>query len=118
MKKELENKELNGKKPLNIGGVSISLYNELEMSIKNYIELFEKKHELSFDFWVADLSGTIACFSMDYYVSFEDVRLDLEKDVPKDLFFEWYNLAIDLGLEGEPIINYYSFLKGRKLNKC
>ena len=106
----------NKNKALRIGSVSISLYNTLEMSIKNYIELFEKKHELSFDFWVADLSGTIACFSMDYYVNFEDIRLDLEKDVPNDLFFEWYDLAMDLGLEDKPIINYYSFLKSRKLN--
>lgn len=106
----------NKNKALHIGSVSISLYNTLEMSIKNYIELFEKKHELSFDFWVADLSGTIACFSMDYYVNFEDIRLDLEKDVPNDLFFEWYDLAMDLGLEDKPIINYYSFLKSRNLN--
>ena len=114
MSKEQNKQEEN--KALHIGGVSISLYNELENSIKKYIELFEKKHELSFDFWVADLTGTIACFSMDYYVNFEDVRLDLEKDVPKDLFFDWYDLAMDLGLEDKPIINYYTFLKTRRLN--
>lgn len=103
-------------KSSNVGSVSISLYNQLEMAIKNYIDLFEKKHELSFEFWVADLSGTTACFSMGYYVNFEDIRLDLEKNVPKDLFLEWYELTIDLGLEDKPIINYSSFLKGRNLN--
>ena len=116
MSKNIQTKELSNKNPLNIGGVSISLYNALENSIKKYIELFEKKHELSFDFWIADLSGTVACFSMDYYVNFEDIRLDLEKDVPKDLFFDWYDLAMDLGLEDKPIINYYTFLKTRNLN--
>ena len=116
MSKKTQTKELSNKQPLNIGGVGISLYNKLETSIKKYVELFAIKHEMEFDFWVADLSGTIACFSMDYYVNFEDIRLDLEKDAPKDLFFEWYDLALDLHTEDKPHINYYSFLKSRKLN--
>lgn len=99
-----------------IGDVSISLFDNLNNSIKKYVELFEKKHEIELDFWVANFVGTIGCFSNEYYIDFETIRLDLEKDVPKDVFFNWYDLTLDLGMRNEPIINYYSYLKGVRLN--
>ena len=99
-----------------IGGVSISLFDNLNNSIKKYVELFEKKHEIELEFWVADLVGTIGCFSNEYYVDFETIRLDLEKDVPKNVFFNWHDLTLELGMNDEAVVNYYSYLKGVRLN--
>lgn len=93
------------------GSVPIDLFLDLNNSIGEYVKLFEKKHGLSFDFWAADMVGTVACFS-DYYIDFEDIRLDLEKDAPKGLFLEWYDITLDAHLSKERIINYYSYLKG------
>ena len=98
-------------KALHIGGVSISLFQTLNKSIQDYVNIFCKKHDLYFEFWVADLAGTIGCFSNEYYVDFETIRLDLEKDADKNVFFDWYEITLELGMKDEPIINYYSYLK-------
>ena len=92
----------------NVQGRLISSLND---SIEEYVKIFEKKHEIKFDFWIAEATGTVACFG-DYFVSFEDIRLDLEKNVDNNVFFEWYDLSLELGLKDEPIVNYQSYLRG------
>lgn len=84
---------------------------ELDLVIEKYVKLFEKKHDVYFEFWVLDRTGTIACFSNEYYIDFDDLRLDLEENISKKMFFAWYELALNLGLKNEPIINYRTFIK-------
>jgi len=84
--------------------------NLLNEAISKYVANFCDKHELEFDYWVAGLTGTIGVFG-DYFFNFEDIRLDLEKDVPEHKIFEWYDLSLELGMQNEPIINYYTWLK-------
>jgi hypothetical protein len=110
--KKTQTKELSNKQPLNIGGVSISLFNSLEMSINEYVKLFCKKHELSFDFWIANITGTIASFSNTYYINFEDVRVDLEKNADKNHFIDWYDSSLDAHHENKDFPNYSNYLKG------
>jgi len=86
------------------------LKKELDNCIKKYVELFCKKHELDFDYWIADRTGEVACFG-DYYVNFEDIRFDLEKDVPKYKFFDWYDLTLELSMKDKQTINYSNFIK-------
>ena len=86
------------------------LHKDLINNINEYTKLFCEKHDLYFDYWVADLVGGICCFSNDYFAGFDDIRLDLENEVPKDVFFEWYDLTLDLGLKGKPTISYYLYL--------
>jgi len=78
----------------------------LNKSIEVYVKLFEKKHDIYFEFWVADLTGTIACFSNEYYIDFNDIRFDLENEIDKKQFLEWYDVSLDLALEGKQTINY------------
>lgn len=99
-------------KKLNQDENSGSLFESLNSSIQNCVNIFCSKHELELDFWVADLVGTVGCFSNEYYIDFETIRLDLEKDIPKDVFFTWFDLTLDLEMKDEPIVNYYSYLKG------
>ena len=84
---------------------------EYEKIVSKYVEAFEKKHSMEFDFWVADLVGTVSCFQNEYYISFEDIRLDLDNDINKDMFFEWYDLSLELAMANKPVINYYNYLK-------
>lgn len=84
---------------------------KLESAIQLYVDKFCKKHGLDFDFWVADLTGSVGCFSNDYYVGFETIRLDLETKQPKGKFFEWYDFSLGKSMEGKGTINYYSYLK-------
>jgi|6_EtaG_2_1085325.scaffolds.fasta_scaffold115025_1 hypothetical protein len=82
---------------------------KLESAIQEYVDAFCEKHELELDWWVADMIGGVASMG-DYYVSFENMRLDLEQDTPKGWFFRWYNESLE---DETATINYYSWLKGR-----
>lgn len=83
---------------------------ELEKSINKYVDLFCEKHDLINDGWIGDEVGSNACLS-DYIIYFGDIRHDLDNDVPKHLFVEWYDLIFELACKDEPIINYETFLK-------
>ena len=81
-----------------------------EKAVEDYVAAFEEKHDITLDYWVADFVGTIAVFG-DYFISLEDIRLDIDNEVDKTLFFKWYDLSLELALNNEPVINYYSYLK-------
>lgn len=83
----------------------------LNSCIQKYVDVFAKKHDLDFEHWVADQVGGVACFSNEYFVDFLDIRFDLEKNVPANVFFKWFDSAVDLSLKEEPITNYKNFLK-------
>lgn len=89
------------------------IYNQLEGAIQQYVDVFCTKHDIEFDFWVADLSGGIGQFG-DFFFNFEDVRLDLETDQPKDEIFKWYDVALELNTENKFSMNYYSWIKGAR----
>lgn len=93
--------------------ISKKTVEQLDAAIHAYVELFEKKHDLIFGGWVADETGTIGLFS-DYFIDFRDIRLDLEKDADKDLFFEWYDLSLQQAIDKHPITNYSSYLMGAR----
>lgn len=54
-----------------------------------YLEAFAEKHDLRFEFWVADDVGDTACFG-DYFFHLDDMRYDLDNDLPKGMVIEWY----------------------------
>ena len=72
---------------------------------KIYVDIFCKKHELQFSGWVANNPGTAATCS-DYYINFDDIRYDIDNDIPEDKFTIWY----DLGMNGNRI-NYDAFCR-------
>jgi len=92
--------------------MKLPLKNRLDILIQEYIDVFTIKHDIEFDYWIADLTGTGAVFG-DYYISFDDIRLDIDNNVDNTIFFEWYDIALELAeLDKSPQINYYSYLKG------
>lgn len=64
--------------------------------------------EISETYW-ASRPGTIL-FINDYFFSFEDMRLIVDNDIPKEKVFEWYNYSV----ENESKINLKSYLSGAR----
>lgn len=83
---------------------------EFEKIVKKYILAFEKKHNIIFDNWVGNNIGEIAFFG-DYFINFDDIRFDIDNDIKKEKFFEWYDLTLDSATEGKPLINYKNYCK-------
>jgi len=84
----------------------------LDNCIDLYTDLFCKKHEVYADGWIGQIKGGINCFS-DAYLSFEDIRIDLEMNVPKDKIWKWYWDNVEN--EGKQI-NYYSYVLGLRIS--
>jgi len=65
------------------------LKTNLESAIQAYIDAFCKKHNLEFGGWVDGASGTHADFSGIYVFSFDDIRWDIECDIPVNWIVHW-----------------------------
>ena len=80
-----------------------------------YVRLFIEKHELESkyyeDYWIANDPGTIICIS-DMYISMDDIRYDIDNDIPKEKFEEWYWTSVDRAENGLQYLNYPAFCKG------
>lgn len=59
-----------------------------ERIVDEYLELFCKKHDVYIDFWVANKKGGIVLIS-DAFFDFEDIRLDIDLEVEKQLIWLW-----------------------------
>ena len=85
--------------------LSISEIKErLDNCIDLYTDLFCQKQEVYADGWIGEIKGGINCFA-DAFLSFDDIRTDLELDAPKGLIFAWYWDNVEN--QGKAI-NYYS----------
>ena len=80
-----------------------------ENCVMQYIEKFCKKHELEFEGWIGNYFGEIAYLS-DMVVDFYDIRLDIDNNIDKKTFKEYYYY----NLENGKTINYRSYLKGAR----
>jgi hypothetical protein len=78
-----------------------------------YIDIFVKKHGYEFSHWIADEIGDVACFIEQYFFNFNDIRYDIDNNIPKGRIFEWQNYCSEQK-PFDSIINYQNYLK---LNK-
>ena len=79
-----------------------------------YLKLFCDKHEFSYepDCWVGSDPGTIANIS-DMFVSMDNIRYDIDNDIPEEKFEKWYWKNLDVyELTGENYMNFESYCKG------
>jgi hypothetical protein len=109
--------ELSKNKALNKTDVSSSLsISEIKKRLDNcidlYTDLFCQKQEVYAAGWIGEIKGGINCFA-DAYLSFEDIRTDLELDAQKGMVFEWYWDNVEN--EGKAI-NYYSYVLGLRIS--
>jgi hypothetical protein len=93
-----------------------SLY---EIACMQYIEMFEKKQGMRFEYWVGNLVGEVAMVG-DYTLNFSDIVYDINSNQPKRKILKWQNESIDRVMVGKQTMNYYSYSKGltyKKLDK-
>ena len=83
-----------------------------------YLKLFCDKHGYDIDYelknklvWVGNDPGTVACIG-DLFVSFDDIRYDIDHAVPEEKFEQWYWKALDRAESKLRYMNYPSFCKG------
>lgn len=90
--------------------------NELKLNfqqvVHDYMLEWCKKHEYFYepDTWVGDDVGGI-CAIGDLFVNFDDVRFDIDNDIPEPLFEEWYWYRLEiseLGCERDVNLKSYS----------
>ena len=90
------------------------LKSEWQILCSMYLRKFCDKHKYTYepDCWVANNPGTIACVN-DMFVSMEDIRYDIDNDIPEEYFEKWYWKAVDVySLTEQKYMNYSSFCQG------
>lgn len=92
----------------------------LEMEFRhlcnNYVEEFAKKHvdvigqiRSSIDnVWIGNHYGEYA-FLNDYIVDFNDIRYDIDYNVPKEKYFQWREKKDEADRNHRKFLNYESF---------
>lgn len=87
------------------------LKTNLENAVNAIIKAFEEKHDVNFQFFVADDCIGIASFGETYYFNISDILYDISTDQPKGLIFEWHEGSLEN--KNNPL-NYQSYCKGAR----
>ena len=80
-----------------------------------YLEAFCDKHGFDYDeavnSWVAGEAGGV-CSLGDYFVSFEDMRTDIDRDAVKSAYWKYHDYFMEAHDFGFNCPNYKSWLRG------
>lgn len=82
--------------------------------VNDYMEAWCDKHEYQYedDMWVGNDYGGI-CAVGDLFVSFDDVRYDVDNDLPEEIFEDWYWYSLEIEELGcENNVNLRSYAMG------
>lgn len=86
-----------------------------EDACNDYLKLFCEKHGFDYDdavnSWVAGEAGGV-CALGDYFVSFEDMKTDIDNDAPKDEYWLYYDYSLEAHELGFICPNYVNWLRG------
>lgn len=86
-----------------------------EDACNDYLKLFCEKHGFDYDdavnSWVAGDVGGV-CALGDYFVSFEDMKTDIDNDAPKDEYWLYYDYSLEAHELGFICPNYVNWLRG------
>ena len=87
----------------------------LNKILQEYVDLFSKKHEITFDGSVNDDLLDILFFG-DYFMSIEDVVFDIDNDINEPEFYNWYDSTLEFAMKNKdvPTINYKSWCMGAR----
>ena len=79
---------------------------QYNMIVGDIITAFEKKHNLIFRRWIVD-NDTLQ-FDERIFVKLHDIIHDIEQDIDKKIFMEWYEYNNDIAT-----ISYMAYVKSR-----
>jgi len=82
---------------------------KLKKIMKKYIKVFEKKHNIYFDFAINDDYLGILSFGDIYFINASDLVYDIDNDLPKSLILDWINENLE---NKDNYINLHSYAKG------
>ena len=85
-----------------------------EAIVDEYIRLFEKKHGLKLEFWVADDNTGVACFGDIYFFNISDIMYDINNKLPKNLIIQWLEDNVKYHDRKGQYINLHSYFKGMR----
>lgn len=88
----------------------MTLKQQYSSVVLKYTKAFCKKHDIEFEYWAGGDIGTIA-FIADYFFNFDDMRFDIDEDIPVGKITEWYNEGVENAMENKTWINYKNWLK-------
>lgn len=88
------------------------LSDRYKLIVNDYMYVWTTKHGFEYDenMWIGDNIGGI-CDICDMFVSFEDIRCDVDNELPENVFNEWYwyNLELsELGLDRNVTLKEYA----------
>jgi hypothetical protein len=87
---------------------------EYEKACNEYIEMFCKKQDLEFDYWIGGVCE-VAGFISQYYFNLSDIIHDLNTKQKKGLILQWQDDGIDAHFRGiDENINYKSYCMGAR----
>lgn len=90
----------------------IKLKKYYEGMCEDYVKVFAEKHEMEFEGWVGDAVGGVATFG-DWFFNLDDIRYDVDNDVPNDEIIKWIDYTSRCYALGCPkTINFPSWIKG------
>lgn len=91
-----------------------------EDAVHEYCQAFCEKHEYQYDpdDWVGNDIGGIVAIG-DYFVNFNDIRYDIDNDVPEDKFLHWYDYSLEIAMLDDGSgkmrnVNYKHWLMGAR----
>lgn len=84
--------------------------------VNDYMYLWCTKHGYRYekDMWVGDEYGGV-CMVGDLFVNFNDVRYDMDNDLPEEMFEAWYWYSLELSELGSSIeISLRDYSEGKR----
>ena len=73
-----------------------NLKKQFELVVRQYVQIFCVKHDFVMNdcSWVGNRVGEMLEVG-DYYFGFDDMRMDIDKDLPTAMIFEWYEATLE-----------------------
>lgn len=97
----------------------MTLKEKYDSACNEYAKKFAKKQGLRFGYWIGhdDQIGSLASFSETYYFTMENIKLDIDRDIPKGEALKWHEDSVNLHYTCQVDMNYFSYLMGKGLLK-
>jgi len=92
----------------------MTLQEQYESIIDNYVEVFEKKHCLTLEYWVRDDKTGVACFGDIYYFNLSDIIYDINNNLPKDFICQWLEDYVEYYDRKQRNISLDAYFKGMR----
>ena len=85
---------------------------KFKIIVYEYVKAFEKKHGYDFMGWVGERVGEVATFS-DCFINFDDMRWDIDNNIDRNIFFDWYYKSLEEAINNKAFENYRVYSKLR-----